>query len=173
VKTVMVKVAPAKSMPITKPVQTAALAAQTPAPASPAPQPQISARAMPVVQPDPNAPPMSPPGARPGVLGVLPASAVNKPVTPAGKAARKPTPRKGWAIQIGAFEEESEAKQRLGAAQAKAAALLGKADSYTERTSRGPKTYYRARFVVGERNQAEAACKQLKRSDISCMALKL
>ncbi len=84
----------------------------------------------------------------------------------------RPTSRGGWAVQIGAFEDESEAKQRLGAAQAKAAHLLGKADRYTERTVKGEKTFYRARFVGFDRDQAEAVCRQLKRSDMDCMALK-
>ena len=114
-----------------------------------------------------------PPGARPGVLGVLPASIANKPVPVPVAAPERPIPRKGWAIQIGAYPEESEAKQKLSAAAAKAAKLLGKADSYTERTSKGGKTFYRARFVVADGDKAEAVCKQLKRSEISCMRLKL
>ena len=51
--------------------------------------------------------------------------------------------------------------------------MLNKADPYTERTIKGEKTYYRARFAGFDRDQAEAACKQLKRSDIVCMALKI
>ena len=66
-----------------------------------------------------------------------------------------------------------EAKQKLSAAKSKATGLLGKADPYTERTIKGDKTYYRARFAGFDRDQAEAACKQLKRSDIACMALKI
>ena len=97
---------------------------------------------------------------------------------PAAKADEAPAPvrhtrRGGWAIQVGAFEDEGEAKQRLSSAQSKAASLLEKADAYTERTTKGDKTYYRARFAGFDRDQADAACRQLKRSDIACMALKI
>jgi len=50
---------------------------------------------------------------------------------------------------------------------------LRKADAYTERTQKGAKTYYRARFAGFDRDQAEAACKRLKREDVACMALKI
>ena len=42
-----------------------------------------------------------------------------------------------------------------------------------ERTTKGEKTYYRARFAGFDRDQAEAACKQLKRSDIVCISMKI
>ena len=80
--------------------------------------------------------------------------------------------RTGWLIQVGALPDEKEAKQRLEAAQSKAKALLGKADPFTERTEKGDKVLYRARFAGLEKDQAEAACKHLKRSDIPCMLLK-
>ena len=51
--------------------------------------------------------------------------------------------------------------------------MLNRADPYTERTKKGDKTYYRARFAGFDRDRAEAACKQLKRNDIVCMALKI
>ena len=51
--------------------------------------------------------------------------------------------------------------------------MLKKADPYTERTTKGEKTYYRARFAGFDRDQAEAACKQLKRSDIVCISMKI
>lgn len=77
----------------------------------------------------------------------------------------------GWLIQIGAFDGEDEAKQRLGAALAKAPAL-GSADAFTERVQKGDKSFYRARFASFDRQTAEATCKRLKRSDIDCMAVK-
>ena len=50
---------------------------------------------------------------------------------------------------------------------------LKKAEAYIERTVKGAKTYYRARFAGFDRDQAEAACKRLKREDVACMALKI
>jgi D-alanyl-D-alanine carboxypeptidase len=157
------------------PVQTAALPQVAPAPA---PQPAAPAPVAAAAPPSP-----APTGAKPGVLGVLPvavASAGNAFVPSASAAEAKPlsgakpaSARSGWAIQIGAFEEEGEAKERLSAARSKVAGVLKKADPYTERTRKGEKVYFRARFAGFDRDQAEAACKQLKRSDISCMALKI
>jgi D-alanyl-D-alanine carboxypeptidase len=78
----------------------------------------------------------------------------------------------GWIIQIGAFEDEGDAKQHLSAAQTKVHAALVAKDPFTERILKGEKAYYRARFAGFDRATAEAACKQLKRSDFECMALK-
>ena len=151
VKTVVVKMAPKAA-----PVKTAT---------APAPRPQAAA-------------PMPAPGARPGILGVLPAAVATagNAIIPSAAASERMTPptratsRSGWAIQVGAFEEEGEAKQRLSSAQK---AMKVKADPYTERTTKGEKTYFRARFAVNDKDQAESACKQLKLSDIVCMALKI
>ena len=81
--------------------------------------------------------------------------------------------RGGWAIQVGAYEDEGEAKQKISSAKSKVTGVLQKAEPYIERTVKGPKTYYRARFAGFDRDQAEAACKRLKREDVACMALKI
>lgn len=79
----------------------------------------------------------------------------------------------GWAIQVGAFEREDDARQRLLVARRKAAELLSGADPHTEKTTKGAKTYYRARFTGFDRAGAEAACKALQRADVACLALKI
>ncbi len=78
----------------------------------------------------------------------------------------------GWMIQVGAFDDEHEAKVRLEKARLKATHQLGKADPFTERVAKGEKSFYRARFAGLDKTQAQAACKYLKRSDIPCMLLK-
>jgi D-alanyl-D-alanine carboxypeptidase len=80
--------------------------------------------------------------------------------------------RGGWMIQVGAFAGEEEAKQRLTAAQSKAARVLALADAFTERVVKGDKALYRARFAGFEKDEAEAACNYLKRNDIACMPLR-
>jgi D-alanyl-D-alanine carboxypeptidase len=80
--------------------------------------------------------------------------------------------RGGWVIQIGAFEAEEEAKQHLSEARLKIPRILASADPFTERVQKGDKALYRARFAGFDKANAEAACKQLKRSDIACMTVK-
>jgi len=84
----------------------------------------------------------------------------------------KATARSGWIIQVGALETESEARQRLNVARGNASKLLGDAEQFTETVSKGNKTLYRARFAGLNQNSAEAACRTLKRSDISCIAIR-
>lgn len=78
----------------------------------------------------------------------------------------------GWMIQIGAFDDEDEAKQHLSDAQLKARAALAAKDPFTEKVQKGDKALYRARFAGFDKATAEAACRTLKRSDFACMALK-
>lgn len=84
----------------------------------------------------------------------------------------KAAARSGWIIQVGALETESEARQRLNAARGSASKLLSDAEQFTETVSKGNKTLYRARFAGLNQDSAEAACRTLKRSDISCIAIR-
>jgi len=97
--------------------------------------------------------------------------AAKAPPTKAEPAAAEARTRSGWVIQIGAFEDEGEAKQHLSTAQSKARALAA-ADPFTERVQKGEKALYRARFAGFDKETAAAACKELKRSDIDCMTVR-
>jgi D-alanyl-D-alanine carboxypeptidase len=92
--------------------------------------------------------------------------------TPAQAAKPQPQVRSGWMIQVGAYQAEQEAKQRLTAVQSKAAKVLSGADPFTETVDKGGTTYYRARFAGLDKDKAEAACKYLKRNDVECVAIK-
>ncbi len=96
------------------------------------------------------------------------------PAVPAAAAspAREIRVHSGWIIQVGAFDDEAEAKQRLNSAKDKAATMLARADSFTEPVVKGDKTLYRARFAGLKQEDAEAVCRHLKRNDIACMAIK-
>jgi D-alanyl-D-alanine carboxypeptidase len=128
-----------------------------------------------------------------GLLGVLPASSVPASsasramayadATPHGQSqsqtiqqngAIKPVAaHTGWIIQVGALESESEARERIEAARSQARGLLSKADPFTEPVvSKGEKKLFRARFAGLDRDQAEAVCRTLKRSDISCITVR-
>jgi D-alanyl-D-alanine carboxypeptidase len=78
----------------------------------------------------------------------------------------------GYMIQVGAFDDEREAKQRLMKAKAEAKEQLVKADPFTQKVAKGSKSLYRARFAGLDRREAESACKSLRRSDIPCLMLK-
>jgi D-alanyl-D-alanine carboxypeptidase len=129
-----------------------------------------------------------------GILGVLPASSVSNATPPAPapqvvvNAAPAPQPpaqpqivqqntadkpaavHTGWIVQVGALESEDEAQKRLEAARNGARGLLSKADPFTEPViAKDNRKLYRARFAGLERDQAEAVCRTLRRSDIPCM----
>jgi len=79
----------------------------------------------------------------------------------------------GWIVQVGALESENEARQRIEAARNQARGLLAKADPFTEPVvAKGDRKLFRARFAGLDRDQAEAVCRTLKRSDISCIAVR-
>jgi D-alanyl-D-alanine carboxypeptidase len=128
-----------------------------------------------------------------GLLGVLPASSVPPSSTSQAMSYADPTPRPqpqplavqqngaikpvaahtGWIVQVGALETESEARQRIEAARNQARGLLAKADPFTEPVvAKGDRKLFRARFAGLDRDQAEAVCRTLKRSDISCIAVR-
>ncbi len=125
-----------------------------------------------------------------GVLGVLPASSAPTSLAMASadsSSRAQPQPqaiqqngaikpvaiRTGWIIQVGALETEVEARQRLEAARDQARGMLGKADSFTEPVvAKGERKLFRARFAGLDRDQAEAVCRTLKRSDISCITIR-
>ncbi len=121
-----------------------------------------------------------PPSERLDVSEALPAKPAAKiaEVASVGKSVPVPAtelsakPHGGWMIQVGAFDDEREAKERLAAAKTKAEALLGKADPFTERVEKGDKPLFRARFAGLEKDQAVTACKRLKRNEIPCIVVK-
>jgi len=129
-----------------------------------------------------------------GILGVLPASSLQQPASssqamayadqPPGAPAQLQTVQQngaikpaavhtGWIVQVGALDSETEAQQRIEAARSQARGLLTKADPFTEPVvAKGDKKLFRARFAGLDRDQAEAVCRTLKRSDISCITIR-
>ena len=114
-----------------------------------------------------------PTSTKPGILGTLPAKALEAHNSASAETKSQPKHvSSGYLIQIGAFPEETEAKGRLAAARSKASDVLGRADPFTEKVEKGDKTLYRARFAGFDRDAAEHACKALRRGEIPCMVLK-
>jgi D-alanyl-D-alanine carboxypeptidase len=134
------------------------LPASSVAAASPAP-PQLAPLPAPQPAPAPVAVASAQPAAEPS-----PAPAVQQ------NAAAKAVVHTGWIVQVGALETEDEAQQRIQAAKSSARGLLSKADSFTEPViAKDNRKLFRARFAGLERDQAEAVCRTLKRSDIPCI----
>ena len=93
--------------------------------------------------------------------------------TPVSRAAShepepEPAGRGDWKIQIGATGTANEASQLLDRARSRSRAALGSARPLTEKVQKGSATLYRARFAGLAPEQAEAACKTLKRSGFAC-----
>jgi D-alanyl-D-alanine carboxypeptidase len=197
VKTITYRTAPVQTAPLAPmpPLVPAATAAAAPQPL-PLPQPTVATATRPPVIPPPEptntntvvvasteppavaaapkAEPAKPEPAKPEPIK----SEAPKPDT-AKRDLTKPPPtpaqiraRGGWLIQIGAYEGEDEARQHLSEAKLKSPSMLAAADPFTERVQKGDKALYRARFAGFDRAMAEAACRQLKRSDIACMTVK-
>jgi D-alanyl-D-alanine carboxypeptidase len=114
-----------------------------------------------------------------GAAAATPPSTMQAGLSPAESALAMPAPalaakppRNGWMIQVGAYPDEKEAKQKLAAVKRKAAHLLATAAPMTEPVQRDGAIRYRARFAGFDKEKAEAACKYLKRNDIECLAIK-
>lgn len=93
---------------------------------------------------------------------------------PQPKAAeREPQPaniRGGWIIQIGAYANETQARERLAEARERAARVLSEVTPFTEKATRGSNEFYRARFAGFDEAGAKRACETLKKNDFACFA---
>jgi D-alanyl-D-alanine carboxypeptidase len=164
VKTVKVKMAPA---------QVAALGPAPPAPSQVATHDTPQDRA-PLASAAPHAAVAEEPKRGPERDLIAEAIRETMPPESAPKLATLPPPaaHSGWIIQVGAFDAEKEARERLSVVQAKAGEKLKRASPFTEAVVIGDKTLYRARFAGVQKDQAEAICRQLKRNDIVCLTIK-
>jgi D-alanyl-D-alanine carboxypeptidase len=163
-----------KTEPKSEPEQRFALASATsvparfnPPPAQAEPARNVMTAAEPAAIATVAAPPAAP--ARTAAAETPPAPTR---VAPPPAAPAKQQVRSGWMIQVGAYQAEQEAKQRLSAVQSKASKVLTGADPFTESVDKGGTTFYRARFAGLDKDQAEAACKYLKRDGVDCVPIK-
>jgi D-alanyl-D-alanine carboxypeptidase len=76
-----------------------------------------------------------------------------------------------WVIQLGATDDEDKAKSMLDEAKSRSGRALSRASAFTEKVNKGGATLYRARFSgFEEADEAESACKALKRNGFACFA---
>jgi D-alanyl-D-alanine carboxypeptidase len=113
------------------------------------------------------------PAAAPVVMAWAPARSEASAPEPKREVAHNAPTHTGWIVQVGAFDVEHDAQQRLTNAHAKLGHVLDNADPFTEPVVKGDKTLYRARFAgFQQKEEADAVCKQLKRNDIDCIIIR-
>ncbi|WP_082145330.1 serine hydrolase [Microvirga massiliensis] len=104
----------------------------------------------------------------------LPAPPPPAPPSPAAPQAKREAPRatpSGWVIQLGATDDEDKAKAILESARSRLGRALTGVEPFTEKVSKSGTTLFRARFSGFEgADEAQKACKALKRSGFACFA---
>lgn len=76
----------------------------------------------------------------------------------------------GWAVQVGAYANPTDAKNQLD--QLNKIMTPYDAQYYIPSVKKGSKSIYRARFAGLTKNYAKKACSAIKRKGYSCLALK-
>jgi D-alanyl-D-alanine carboxypeptidase len=115
-------------------------------------------------------PPKAPVTEAPKVAAIAPVKVEPAKVDPPKTTAPA---RSGWIIQIAAAESDAKARAVLDNAREKTGRLLKDAEPFTESVSKGGSTLYRARFAGFEAEEAQNACKALKRAGFNCIAQKI
>ncbi|WP_342362261.1 serine hydrolase [Terrarubrum flagellatum] len=127
--------------------------------ASDAPRPPSDIRQAAQPAPRPVAAAAARPAALPAPIPVAAATAIPKQTSPSG-----------WVIQLGATDDQAKANAMLAQAKTKARGALAKASPFTEKISKDGATLWRARFAGFDADEAQAACKALKRDGFACFA---
>jgi len=127
------------------------------------------------VMTNPSTPTTTPNGAMRWVSGPQSASVAHTQAQPSKTAhetpqSARPAFAKGTMIQVGVSDEISKAQALLSRAKAKGSHKLAQAKPFTEKVQKGSETLYRARFAMASEQDAEAACRALKRSGVSCFS---
>jgi D-alanyl-D-alanine carboxypeptidase len=85
--------------------------------------------------------------------------------------ARKSVANSGWNIQIGASPSEDGANSLISKAKKLRIAALSGKPSFMLEAARGKERIYRARFSGFTEKTARAACRQLSRKGLDCLAV--
>ncbi len=91
---------------------------------------------------------------------------VTAPVAKVAAASIDPT----WNIQIGAYPKKEEARLKLKEIRASGYKFLSGKQAFTVEVQKGAKTVYRARFSGFTQKTAKAACAQLSKKGLKCLA---
>jgi D-alanyl-D-alanine carboxypeptidase len=86
-------------------------------------------------------------------------------------ATSRPAAVSAWVIQLGAMDDEQKAKEMLSDARSRSGRALAHAAPFTEKVVHAGATLYRARFSgFSESDEAQDACREIKRNGFNCFA---
>jgi len=113
-----------------------------------------------------NEPPEKPTGQIPAKLPFEVKKEVKAPAAKQVVASVEPS----WNIQIGAYPKKEEARLKLKEIRASGYKFLSGKQAITVEVQKGARTVYRARFSGFTQKTAKAACAQLSKKGLTCMA---
>jgi D-alanyl-D-alanine carboxypeptidase len=120
---------------------------------------------------DPELAPLPP---KPVASAVRAAPVLAVKVEPARQdAARAAAQRSGWVIQLAATDDEGKARAILNSAKSRNGNVLASAEAFTEKVVKGDATLFRARFAGFDGDDAQSACKALKKTGFNCFAQRI
>jgi D-alanyl-D-alanine carboxypeptidase len=85
---------------------------------------------------------------------------------------KRPSSAGGFHVQVGAYDSEEEAMRRLARVMADAGPTLDGADPVAVAFAASDKTWYRARFTGFDAGRAHSACESLKKRKIDCIVMR-
>ncbi len=91
---------------------------------------------------------------------------------PQAKRGPKPKVTGAFHVQVGAYTSESEAENRLGVVQSRAAELLDGHLPFTTSFTKDNSEWYRARFAGFSKGAAQSACESLKKMSVDCVVMR-
>lgn len=91
---------------------------------------------------------------------------------PQAKRGPKPKVTGAFHVQVGAYTSESEAENRLGVVQSRAAELLDGHLPFTTSFTKDSSEWYRARFAGFSKGAAQSACESLKKMSVDCVVMR-
>lgn len=104
------------------------------------------------------------------ILNQKPKQSAKQPIVVANATKSSKAFKAGWAVQVGAYANPTDAKRQLD--QLNKIMTPYDAQYYIPSVKKGSKSIYRARFAGLTKTYAKKACSAIKRKGYSCLALK-
>ena len=88
-----------------------------------------------------------------------------------GEVLASAEPATAWAIQIGAFPDKANARQKLAELRSGGYSFLNDKSAVTVEVQNGDQRFYRARFIGFTQKSAKAACTKLEKRGLECLTM--